>query len=683
MKYARWLAGLIIPKRRHFPSFYSPSERPAYLANTPRNTPRNTVVKIQTFILYRIIGNDLTPRHSTGQSKKNLEFILKHEPPLEGCQKIFILNRIVDPTEEKEIIHLLHSHQKTYLRIPFKPDDYRKVQWNILDFPIDYVPYKLKGLRLRRDLAMQAELSLYRHKNNYVMNNNGARNFALQDGKSKADWILPWDGNCFITKKAWREIKHQVLENTDYPYHVIPMARLLDNQFALREDFKPEPTEEPQIIFHSKAKEVFDCNFCYGRRPKVELLWRLGVPGKWDNWAIFPWDLPCPSYSSDAGNFTQGGWVARLYSGKSHLERKDQQSSRDRGETRSEAIIAMLDQLDERSYSFSESKASFLPPREKIESITDDPHSRLLQEAYQRITEPRKSRQPLSIDQALQDLLICSLAQLHSDRPQFVQYINSSLENIFPNKSAEQHNSLLKAADPSNLSFFLHALRHLKQSKYLNQNGTASLDHHLQGYLTWLMNSQSGQSMRSQPGYIGTLYDFLVASIGLYLDKKKIVIKTLRDSRFRILEQFDSLGKQPHVLKSRCRAHYCCLNLQGWLNLAELAQNFEEDLWNFSPPKSAGIKLAIHSLFNEINENREYKQHGAFDPERLLPIANTYQQKYGDLPSIPGNFTSRSIPQCKPIFPIENGIIPYWNLGTSLDTKTIETSGMLITEGKE
>jgi hypothetical protein len=52
----------------------------------------------------------------------------------------------------------------------------------------------------------RAQAHLRRFKNNYVINNNGARNAALRDGKGRAKWVLPWDGNCFLTAQAWSEI---------------------------------------------------------------------------------------------------------------------------------------------------------------------------------------------------------------------------------------------------------------------------------------------------------------------------------------------------------------------------------------------------------------------------------------------------------------------------------------------
>ena len=46
------------------------------------------------FVLYRIIGNDLYPRHKKGQTIENLQFILENEPELESCEKRWQESRI-------------------------------------------------------------------------------------------------------------------------------------------------------------------------------------------------------------------------------------------------------------------------------------------------------------------------------------------------------------------------------------------------------------------------------------------------------------------------------------------------------------------------------------------------------------------------------------------------------------
>lgn len=120
-----------------------------------------------TLVLYRILGNDLPPRHSPGQTLRNLRFLLQHEsdfsvlPPLGPhgvhhshlygsgnkakeahsqmgglrVDKYFVLNRIADPEMVSAIIGLLHLYavpDSRILLIPFEWDEYqrREFRWD-------------------------------------------------------------------------------------------------------------------------------------------------------------------------------------------------------------------------------------------------------------------------------------------------------------------------------------------------------------------------------------------------------------------------------------------------------------------------------------------------------------------------------------------------------------------------
>jgi len=297
-----------------------------------------------TFVLYRIIGNDLPPRHLKGQTLKNFWFILENEGELKGCEKRFVLNRIVNPDEEKHIVEILNRKGYSFFRIPFDRNEYLQVGWDTNGVPDEFAPGAPIFQRLGTEEQGRIWMRLYRHKNNYVMNNNGARNAALAQGRQLAKWVLPWDGNCFITQKGWEEIVSSVTASPQIPHFVAPMARVLKNRLLLESDYAPRAEEEPQIIFRKDSLLSFNESYFYGRRPKVELLWRLGVPGKWDRWEVEPWDLPIPGYAAEAGAFNYAGWVARLNSGRGSLET----DSEERASARVEAIKTMLDGVDKK-----------------------------------------------------------------------------------------------------------------------------------------------------------------------------------------------------------------------------------------------------------------------------------------------------------------------------------------------
>ncbi|WP_181408155.1 FkbM family methyltransferase [Pararhizobium mangrovi] len=300
-----------------------------------------------TFVLYRIIGNDLVPRHRKGQSRDNVRFILENEPELENCEKRWIVNRIFDAEEERHIVELLDRHHQDYTVIPFDYQVYKHIEWDESTLPSEgFLNSKEFSKMQGEEQRMRARTATYRLKNIYVMNNNGARNTALEGGKRRAKWVLPWDGNCFLTKQAWSEIREAVGARPHLKYFAVPMDRAASNDVLKNDGYVPNAVEEPQIIFRRDTTERFNEAFPYGRRPKVEMFWRLGMPGKWDRYRYDPWDVHGREPSEDAGAFGMAGWVARLFSGMADLEQTSMKSFKARGIVRQEAIMETIDLVD-------------------------------------------------------------------------------------------------------------------------------------------------------------------------------------------------------------------------------------------------------------------------------------------------------------------------------------------------
>ncbi len=271
-------------------------------------------------LLVRIIGNDLQPLHDAEQSFNNLLFILEHEPPLQGCEKRWLLNRISDSAVLCRLKALLDAHGCGYDVIPFEADALRSVPWDWAALPWADFLLSCRYRLLPIDQQQAWLLALYRHKNNVLMHNNGARNRALELARqrpdlTRPDWILPWDGNCFLTQEAWREIRQALGAWSHAQYFHVPMQRITSNAQLLDPGFRAAPRDEPQLIFAAAAPERFNPACPYGRRPKVELFWRLGLAGPWDAWPDEAWDQPRRPRLNPPPACPAAGWVARLQPG--------------------------------------------------------------------------------------------------------------------------------------------------------------------------------------------------------------------------------------------------------------------------------------------------------------------------------------------------------------------------------
>ncbi|KAF9582467.1 hypothetical protein BGW38_000174 [Lunasporangiospora selenospora] len=307
----------------------------------------------ESIVLYRILGNDLPPRHRPGQTLSNVRFILEHEQEFNKTRKLWVLNRIVDPQAEASIVQLLDHHRQEYFRIPFEEQEYLKQDFKLEDFPEpdffssdDYSTFsKVAKLRVL-DFT-------YHNKNNYAMNNNGGRNIAIQHGKANvsARWIFAFDGNSFLTKNAMDEIKLSIQDYGEtVKYFVVPMARLVDNSQLLKGvDTRPNSKEEPQIIFRNDATEMYNTDMRYGRRSKLELLWRLGAleRSKISKPSV-SWEPKERDPIPEKANYRIVGWVFRLFSGKRSQEENTRQSAAIRAYNRLLAIQDLIDGIDER-----------------------------------------------------------------------------------------------------------------------------------------------------------------------------------------------------------------------------------------------------------------------------------------------------------------------------------------------
>ena len=239
---------------------------------------------------------------------------------------------------------------------------------------------------------------------------NGGRNFALEHGRSlpHVRWILPLDGNCFFTPPALSSMLQSIVrrgesygdDRASKPYAIIPMARLLDNGAVLPENTAahsatpsqhartapadpleleyalPDAPEEPQIAFRWDAAASYEPEMRYGRRSKLELLWRLGAMpfSRALHVRKLAWEAPDHAHITEGSYgslsmraqaaaaaaaeardgtdtnaaWLRAGWVHRLFSGEREQEESSKAALELRRLNRMKGIVAYLERLDER-----------------------------------------------------------------------------------------------------------------------------------------------------------------------------------------------------------------------------------------------------------------------------------------------------------------------------------------------
>ena len=229
-------------------------------------------------LIIRMLGNDFKHLHGYNQTLVNLQFTIENELPFENTDKIYVLNRIINPKKKKAIIDLLKKNKIKFIDIALDIDKLKQIP-KLKSNEKDILNMKWKDIdRLTKEF--------YQY-NLFLIANNECRNFCIEYGiKNKYNWIFVLDSNSFLRQIDFNSIINYVKDDTEYI--IIPQRRLSDKKLKNNDIFNKNfiitnlPEQEPQIAFRNTSKIRYNEKIPYGRMPKAELLNALGVPGKWN-----------------------------------------------------------------------------------------------------------------------------------------------------------------------------------------------------------------------------------------------------------------------------------------------------------------------------------------------------------------------------------------------------------------
>eukprot|EP00123_Amoebidium_parasiticum_P012472 comp21377_c0_seq1/m.29397 comp21377_c0_seq1/g.29397 ORF comp21377_c0_seq1/g.29397 comp21377_c0_seq1/m.29397 type:complete len:714 (-) comp21377_c0_seq1:24-2165(-) len=549
------------------------------------------------FVLFRSIGNDLPPRHEVGQSYRNVEFILEKEEDLPGLKKYWLLNRIVNKTEEARIMALLDRHKQVYLRDPFDILDYAAMPFRFEDFSLPDVIRHPEFLGWKEKKREELVDHMYHYKNRYTMHNNEARNIMLKMGiELGARWILPFDGNCFLTPKAWYNMTNTIRKkggSTKYFY--VPMERLTESNDVLFDpNFKPKLEDEPQLVFRNDARERFNPDMRYGRRSKVEMLWRLEVPGIWDDWGQgHPWELPLVTWqvshdTGGRGSVPAAGWVARLFSGKPALETH----LINRGIDRVQAVRLLLDQSDvniaKEIYGFNDMtmlmwdadalEMDAVRCAEEIPAAME--YCAAVQSAGDRAVDNG------SEESVFARVGILALSHRLNRKPDHAHAASRFVvEWLKTDQQKEKEEQVLQS---QSIPFFLDALRLLKQAGALT---TTDYDAMVAWFRQFLDAGLLGVGSKLPREAVdttinGLYYDIQVTAISAFVGNYVEYLHVTQRSKLRLLAHFDPKGSlTPYAAGRRGPAPddpaFDFTLLDAWASMARMTVHSGVGLWEF------------------------------------------------------------------------------------------------------
>lgn len=214
--------------------------------------------------------------------------------------------------------------------------------------------------------------------------------------------------------------------------------------------------------------------------------------------------------------------------------------------------------------------------------------------------------------------------------------------------------------DYGRLCFLLDAVRMLEST--LTGKTLEALKRRLANHIDWLVASPAGKRARAATNHVGTYYDLRLGALAEYLGETKIVWQVIERLEKRASSQFDERGIQVEELALPRSAHFCCLNLQGWTTLLELAVRWGVSLTETHPWIGSRLRRARDWLIAHAGYPWPYGPSEVLDGERLWPIV--LAGRLGDERDLDSLVEAACCKyQLKPVFRFDYGIRPYWNLG--------------------
>ena len=214
-----------------------------------------------------------------------------------------------------------------------------------------------------------------------------------------------------------------------------------------------------------------------------------------------------------------------------------------------------------------------------------------------------------------------------------------------------------------NLPELLDAVGLLGGSRNWSLDDQKALQKWVDAYLAWLLESPEGRAESKAQNNHGSWYDVQVASFALFVDKKDVAKKILREFPIkRIAGQIDPDGRQPYELQRTQAWSYSLFNLEALFDAASLADKLDLDVWNFETPDKRSIRKALDWLipFATGDKKWSYREISARQPEKLAPFlrraalhyrAPAYEKAITQLPHVAPDQRCQLL---YPKFPVEN-----------------------------
>ncbi|MCF7804893.1 MAG: alginate lyase family protein [Candidatus Marinimicrobia bacterium] len=228
-----------------------------------------------------------------------------------------------------------------------------------------------------------------------------------------------------------------------------------------------------------------------------------------------------------------------------------------------------------------------------------------------RVNPERNAYDKLPLVQMAENVQTLSLAFFLTNESKYAAQAKNLLRTWFLNDSTRMNPHLeygqaipgrtkgrgIGIIDTRRFAPLLDAVEMLEYSKAWTAKDLQQLKSWFAKYLDWLLNDKLGEDEAAKKNNHGTWYDVQAARIALFVDRRDVAKKILESApKKRINVQIEPSGKQLLELERTKAFSYSVMNLEGLVNLAEMGEALDLDIWDYSSGDGRDIHSAIEYL---------------------------------------------------------------------------------------
>ena len=124
-----------------------------------------------------------------------------------------------------------------------------------------------------------------------------------------------------------------------------------------------------------------------------------------------------------------------------------------------------------------------------------------------------------------------------------------------------------------------------------------------------------------------------IADFALFTGQRDLAVRTLNEAKTkRIAAQVEHDGRQPRETDRTKGLSYSVMNLDGMMQLAQLGEHVNVDLWNFETKDGRGIRKALDWLIPFASGEKQwtYEQIEPFKNSDFVPLLRRAAKHYRD-----------------------------------------------------